>query len=106
MHFLTACTIERMVRCSPPSKHADASIRSSKPELTTIDVLEYDLRNTPEQHFLYQKAFGPNPAFFVAPLTLTMRLTVTRLHVELRLKNQVLCERYIDVTATNDEERN
>jgi hypothetical protein len=35
-----------------------------------------------------------------------MRLTVTRLHVELRLKNQVLCERYIDVTATNDEERN
>jgi hypothetical protein len=74
--------------------------------LTTLDVLEYDLRNIPDQYFLYQKAFGPNPAFFVAPLTLTMRLTVIRLHVELRLRNQTLCERDIDVTATNGEERN
>jgi hypothetical protein len=95
-----------MVHCSLPSKHADASIRSSNPDLTTLGVLEYDLRNTPEQHFLYRRAFGPNPAFFVAPFTITMRLTVTSLHVELHLKNQLLCEKDFDLPTRNDEERN
>jgi hypothetical protein len=71
--------------------------------LTTLDILEYDLRNIPDQHFLYQKASGPDPAFFIAPLTLTMRLTVGSLHVELRLRDQILCERDIDGTAINDE---
>lgn len=53
-------------------------------------VINYDLKDIPLQEFTCSKPVGLNPPFYVASLSLTMRLAPGMLHVELRLKNRVI----------------
>jgi len=56
-------------------------------------VIKYDLADIPLQEFTSSKPVGPYAPFYVADLTLSMRLAPRGLHIELRLgKNRVISE--------------
>jgi hypothetical protein len=55
-----------------------------------IGVLEYDLATISLQEFQYFKAVRKNPAFYMASLSLKMRIAPQLLRVQLCLGNQVI----------------
>jgi len=53
-------------------------------------AINYDLNDIPLQEFTLRTPVGPYAPFYVAELSLLMRLASRRLYIELRLKNRVL----------------
>jgi hypothetical protein len=64
-----------------------------------LHVIHYDLKDIPLQEFAIIKPAGANPPFYVAELTLTMRLART-LQMELRCKSRVISA--TDVAESKD----
>jgi len=60
-------------------------------ELTVLHTLEYDLMGVPLQDFTCRRPPGAILPFYVASLSLTMRLGPQMLQVELCWKEQTLC---------------
>ena len=53
--------------------------------------MHYDLTGISTQELRRYTPAPPSPPYYVAPLTLTMKLTPQEFHVELHCKDQVIC---------------
>ncbi|KAH0558449.1 hypothetical protein GP486_004895 [Trichoglossum hirsutum] len=64
---------------------------NSESDLTVVHTLEYDLTEIPLQEFVRREPLGGGRPFYVAYLTLTMKMDTRHLKIELCWKNKPLC---------------
>ncbi|KAH6724439.1 hypothetical protein DL95DRAFT_464978 [Leptodontidium sp. 2 PMI_412] len=67
-------------------------------DLTRCHVIHYDLKDIPTQEFRRCKAVGNNPPFYVASLTLIMRVAPGSIHVALCLDQRIVATAVISDT--------
>jgi hypothetical protein len=68
--------------------------------LSLFYVINYDLKDIPLQDFAYNQPVGGDPAFYVAPLNLTLRLAPQKLNVKLHFKKHIIAVAELAETPT------